>query len=109
VSCITGLHGGNFACGTENGIIMVYDPLTERTLFSYQKDSIPVSCMTTLLDGCIVSGHNNEIRIWDPNSGELLQELKGHKSKVTCLFPLPDGSLASGSEDGTIRIWRAEN
>ncbi|MDX2231969.1 MAG: NB-ARC domain-containing protein [Leptolyngbyaceae cyanobacterium bins.349] len=48
-------------------------------------------------------------KLWNAHTGELLHELHGHTSRIWAIAFSPDGqTLITGSEDGTLRLWDAE-
>ncbi|KAK7207591.1 WD40-repeat-containing domain protein [Myxozyma melibiosi] len=49
------------------------------------------------------------VRVHDFESAKTLETLKGHHGPIHSISYSPDGQIcASGSEDGTIRLWKAE-
>ncbi len=54
--------------------------------------------------------HKGEIQVWDTEKGEEILSLQGHKKEAMSVAYSPDGKIiATGSEDGTFRLWGAEN
>ena len=48
------------------------------------------------------------VRVWDLEPEKLLETLKGHHGPIWTSSFSPDGNLyATGSEDGTIKLWKA--
>lgn len=57
-----------------------------------------------------VTGGSSElwVRVYDFASGEELEVYKGHHGPIHTVSYSPDGGLyATGSEDGTVRLWKA--
>jgi len=52
---------------------------------------------------------DGDIRIWDVVLGQTLLTLTGHSKTVTCVKWGGAGLLYSGSQDCTIKVWRAED
>ncbi len=49
------------------------------------------------------------IKVWDITEGQLLPTLEGHSRDIYSVAISPDGKyIVSGSEDKSIKIWRAE-
>ena len=52
------------------------------------------------------SSDDNTVRVWNVQTGECTSTLHGHSSRVNCVAF--DGNIiVSGSEDQTVRVWRA--
>ncbi len=59
-------------------------------------------------DDQYLASTNTTVRVWDVNTGQQIKVYIGHFGKVNSIVWTPDGqSIVSGSEDKTIRIWRA--
>lgn len=113
---LVSLQHGQFAGGSENGVILVWDTpdiREDHTKWGSVVDKEPVKlighqgtvyALTVLPDGCLASGSNDKtIRLW--NSYTEIACLDAHGCGVTALAVLPDGRLASGLTDKTIRLW----
>ena len=68
-----------------------------------------VTSLSTLCNGCLVSGTNGSsdlsIKIWDPNDGILKRNLTGHTGSFRPLTRLFNGDSVCGSLDKEIKIW----
>ncbi|KAM3719713.1 Notchless protein [Dirofilaria immitis] len=52
---------------------------------------------------------DGEIRIWDTVKCETIRCLTGHTASVTCVKWGGQGLIYTGSQDRTIKVWRAED
>ncbi|KAL3994064.1 hypothetical protein ACH3XW_20195 [Acanthocheilonema viteae] len=52
---------------------------------------------------------DGEIKIWDTVKCEMVRCLTGHTASVTCIKWGGQGLIYSGSQDRTIKVWRAED
>jgi hypothetical protein len=103
---------GQFASGTEDGGVRVWDLARSRLVCEIGRTGSPVRALVRLAGGGLASGHGDGvIRIWRPTqrapaTGWVLEaELTGHEADVRALATVSGGRLASGSEDGTVRLW----
>lgn len=59
-----------------------------------------------LLASC---GKDGNIFIWDTVQGTVVRCLSGHTASVTCLRWGGEGLIYSGSQDRTVKMWRADD
>lgn len=52
---------------------------------------------------------DGDIRIWDVVLGQTVLTLTGHSTTVTCVKWGGAGLLYTGSQDCTVKVWRAED
>jgi WD40 repeat protein len=58
----------------------------------------------------MVSGSKDgDIRIWDVVLGQTLFTLAGHSKAVTCVKWGGSGLVYTGSQDCTVKVWRADD
>jgi ribosome assembly protein 4 len=55
------------------------------------------------------SSKDGDIRIWDVVLGQTVVTLTGHSTTVTCVKWGGAGLLYTGSQDCTVKVWRAED
>jgi serine-threonine kinase receptor-associated protein len=95
------------AAGTSMCILDVTTgEVVKRMDLNYNVSAIGISKdRTKFLTGCSA---DTWVRLHDLETGELLDTSKGHHGPVHVIGYSPDGCLvATGSEDGTIRLWKA--
>ncbi|KAF2222437.1 serine/threonine kinase receptor associated protein-like protein [Elsinoe ampelina] len=79
-----------------------------RKMVKMQKDTSCVAINESA--GRFVTGSSADtwVRVFDLETEEELETLKGHHGPVWTVSYSPDGKLyATGSEDGTIKLWKA--
>ena len=104
--------GSRVASGSDDGTFNIWNLNTGQLILSINAHSDAVRSLAFSPHGkTIVTGGgslDSRIKLWDADTGELLQILLGHSDTVHSLKFSPDGKiLTSGSEDNTIRVWRA--
>lgn len=57
----------------------------------------------------VSSSKDGDLRIWDSILGQTTIVLSGHTKSVTCVKWGGNGLIYSGSQDKTIRVWRAKD
>lgn len=112
--------GLKLASGDKNGNIAVWNPETgkqEGKLLVGHKGFITALCWqpTHLCgDGQLArklcsSSKDGDVRVWDVVLGKCLFSLTSHTMNVTCLRWGGTGLIYSGSQDRTIKVWRASD
>lgn len=80
--------------------------VTKTVLTDYDVSSVSLNPSRTKF----VTGGSTElwVRVYDFESGKEMEVYKGHHGPIHTVSYSPDGGLyATGSEDGTIRLWKA--
>eukprot|EP00850_Spirogloea_muscicola_P019770 SM000199S05397 [mRNA] locus=s199:56363:57782:+ [translate_table: standard] len=101
---------GRFITTADNFDVKFWDANSFELVKSY-KLAVPVesASLYPAIGKFVAGGADMWIRIFDFETGEELECHKGHHGPVHCVRFAPGGeSYSSGSEDGTIRIWRAQ-
>eukprot|EP00850_Spirogloea_muscicola_P022739 SM000309S11874 [mRNA] locus=s309:126579:128660:- [translate_table: standard] len=101
---------GRFITTADNFDVKFWDANSFELVKSYQL-AVPVesASLYPAIGKFVAGGADMWIRIFDFETGEELECHKGHHGPVHCVRFAPGGeSYSSGSEDGTIRIWRAQ-
>ena len=82
--------------------------IEKKILTDYEVSSVSINPSKTRF----VTGGSTElwVRVYDFDSGKELEVYKGHHGPIHTVSYSTDGGLyATGSEDGTIRLWKAES
>lgn len=109
--------GTKVASACKNGRIILWDPETGKQL---GKDMVGHKMWVTSLSWepyhqnpecrkMISASKDSDLRIWDTKLGRTLLVLAGHTRSVTCVKWGGRGLIYSGSQDRTIKVWRAED
>ena len=106
---------GVVGVGLDDGRVVVRRPAGDET--TLQLDGGPVTALAISADGTSVAASTMDpgnasaprpIQLWELGEGRVTT-ISGHDLYVSALSFSPDGSrLASGSDDRTVRIWRAD-
>lgn len=57
----------------------------------------------------VSASKDTDLRIWDTKLTQTTRVLAGHSKGVTCVRWGGSGLIYSGSQDQTIKVWRAED
>ena len=82
--------------------------LLQKENFDHDIASVAINAES----GLFVTGGNKDtwVRVWQREPKKLLETLKGHHGPIWSSAFSPDGNIfATGSEDGTIKLWKACN
>jgi len=115
-------HLNQFAVGLSDKTVRVHDVRTGRLASfwsGHRKDVVGVSFAGgESSDTLLSAGLDGEVRVWNVSTKEIMPEFRGHKGSITCLAfspARPDALgiprsqfLATGSQDKTVRLWRAQ-
>lgn len=83
-----------------------YDAVKQHSITDYQ---VEAAAYSPQMKKIVAGGSDMWVHVYDHESGSLLENCKGHHGPIHCLkFAPHDKTFASGSEDGTIRLWKAE-
>jgi WD40 repeat protein len=99
------------ALASDDGVVLLLDPVTRRPHAPAIKQPEPVRGVALSADGRLLATANTDCsaRLWDVATGRLLATLQPHTHEVTCVAFRPDGrALATGTIDGSISIWSVE-
>lgn len=102
---------GHFACSLDDGMVLVIDRDTMRSVGSELSHEGPVHSVF-VADGrtLVTAGEEGLIRIWDVMSARLLVPAKNHGSAVRRFSVSNDGTrILSVGTDGRVRLWSAQS
>ncbi len=103
--------GSQFATGSEDGTVRVWDAATGAELATLAGPGGEIYGVAWSPDGSLIAAGAADtiVWVWDAATGEVVARLEGHADVVRSVAWSPDGSrLASGSADGVVRTWIAE-
>ena len=107
--------GLRLACGTDQGEIQIYDPLTGEAREIYRGHLEPYRTVTALAyspDGTrlISAGADGTLRVWDVTRGPEAARLHVPLAQGAAVALHPrTGSLIAASHDGVLRRWLTAN
>lgn len=86
---------------------LVWQQLANR--LAWEEDPIPRVLNALARRSSITAGPWFRMRTAPPESGALIRTLVGHIDAVrSCAISPKDGTIVSASDDGTLKLWRAE-
>ena len=101
----------NYLCVTAGKSVYFIDPASHAVVKDVATDYLVSSVSLNPAMTKFVTGGSAElwVRVYDFESGKEIELYKGHHGPIHTVEFSPDGGLyATGSEDGTIRLWKAE-
>ena len=109
--------GKKVASACKNGRIIIWDPETGKQM---GKDMTGHKMWVTALSWepyhqdpecrkLVSASKDGDLRIWDTKLSKTILVLAGHMKSVTCVRWGGRGLIYSGSQDRTIKVWRAED
>ncbi|MER3415726.1 MAG: hypothetical protein C4297_05875 [Gemmataceae bacterium] len=102
------IGGKQWASGSRNGLIRIWDEPSGQILRTLSGHSRAVSALAVSADGRWVAsgGADCMVRLWEPTSGRLVHTLRGASDWITGVAFSPQSSLlVASSADGSIRQW----
>jgi len=103
--CLQVLPSGLIISCSPNHEIKIWDSEVGDCINVFKGHEHRINTITSLPDGNIASGSDdNTIRFWD-QSGNCIKVLKDHQDIILLLRVLPNQTLLSSSRDNTLRIW----
>lgn len=108
IACITQLDGDHIACGTDDGVIRIWNLRTKECvteLMEHDQEEYITSIVK--LDGNRIASCSNDstIIVWDLRTNKCMTTLEEHTNRVTSLIKLNNNQIISCSDDKTIKIW----
>ena len=102
-------NGARLAIVTADGLVRVWDLLTDKVAFELTHDSnAEIFRVAFSPNGALLAtaGVDKKIEIWDAATGMLITELIGHTDNIYDVKFSPDSNyLASASGDQSVRVW----
>ncbi|MGH3871700.1 MAG: TIR domain-containing protein [Pseudonocardiaceae bacterium] len=98
--------GGLLAIGSDDGGVLIYDPMTGAPLRTLQGHRGRVFAVTYGEDVLVTGSDDGTVRIWDALTGQCRHVLPGHRKWSWPVVISPSGQeLATGDADGVLRLW----
>lgn len=106
IVCATELYKGNFATGSYDNTIKIWNLNSTINSEKSIKEEGNVLCLLQIEENMLLSGTNkNNINLWNLINLQLKFTFKGHESWVNALTKINDKNFASCSNDRKILIW----
>ncbi len=109
INCLVSLGGMQFAAGSDNGSILLYDGQTGECLREVEAHGLPVATLAVSPDRKLIASGSadRQARVWESSTLRCLQTLDRHEEAVTSVLLLADGqTLISGCDDDIIKVWK---
>jgi WD40 repeat protein len=103
-----GPKGRFLAIGRADGLVVILEAVSGKTIRTLSGHSGPVSALTFSRDGRLLAsgGPDNVLAVWEAATGTQLLALTGHSGAVRAAAFSPDGRmLLSGGAEGVGLIW----
>jgi WD40 repeat protein len=98
--------------GTEDGLLMRWsiDNGESKVIYDNKNNTIYTLTLNSTGSKMAFGDKNGYLVILNPSTGKLISRVQGHSARVLDISFSPDNSqLASSSNDGTMRIWNAQD
>ncbi|KAG8947232.1 hypothetical protein FRC03_001145 [Tulasnella sp. 419] len=104
------LDGKLLLSGSWDGTIKAWNwRVSDLPILTLSSSTTPRAIAISPDGNLVASTSKKNVSLWSTNKKEVVAKLEGHTRDVECIAFLPDGNgLVSGSEDKTLRIWRAQ-
>lgn len=105
VTSLVFLNGEQFASGSLDNTVRIWDLASRTTLATLTGHRSWVTCLALLPDGFVASGScDSTVRVWDPQTGSVITLKPDSKKQVRAVAVTPNGELIVCTND-TTTIW----
>ena len=108
VNALELLDNGYIISGSDDGLIIGWDPMTYSEMF-YHQTEFRVSCLKKLPNNMVAMAFDFNstfnITIWNMNETSVLFNFTAHYGRINALEYMGNDILASASDDTKIKLW----